>query len=160
MRLQGACRPLSTRQWKNQGLLEAPSGGSRRLRFSFFQGCFWERRLSRDNWACSSVWLERTPDKREVGSSSLPRPTTRGRGRGLEDRARRPAGAIAQLGERLLCKQEVVGSIPSGSTSRGRGTQSTAAWSPSVLAHWCLRPGNPSIETAFAGRLATWRYDL
>ena len=30
-----------------------------------------------------------------------------------------PGGAIAQLGERLLCKQEVVGSIPSGSTSRG-----------------------------------------
>ena len=28
----------------------------------------------------------------------------------------RAAGAIAQLGERLLCKQEVVGSIPSGST--------------------------------------------
>jgi hypothetical protein len=28
-------------------------------------------------------------------------------------------GAIAQLGERLLCKQEVVGSIPSGST-RGK----------------------------------------
>ena len=27
-----------------------------------------------------------------------------------------PVGAIAQLGERLLCKQEVVGSIPSGST--------------------------------------------
>ena len=27
-------------------------------------------------WACSSVWLERTPDKGEVGSSSLPRPTT------------------------------------------------------------------------------------
>ena len=26
------------------------------------------------------------------------------------------AGAVAQLGERLLCKQEVVGSIPSGST--------------------------------------------
>ena len=29
----------------------------------------------------------------------------------------RTCGAIAQLGERLLCKQEVVGSIPSGSTS-------------------------------------------
>ena len=28
-----------------------------------------------------------------------------------------PDGAIAQLGERLLCKQEVVGSIPSGSTN-------------------------------------------
>ena len=26
-------------------------------------------------------------------------------------------GAIAQLGERLLCKQEVVGSIPSASTT-------------------------------------------
>ena len=31
-------------------------------------------------------------------------------------------GAIAQLGERLLCKQEVVGSIPSGSTSRELGS--------------------------------------
>ena len=29
----------------------------------------------------------------------------------------KPDGAIAQLGERLLCKQEVVGSIPSGSTN-------------------------------------------
>jgi hypothetical protein len=28
------------------------------------------------------------------------------------------AGAIAQLGERVLCKHEVVGSIPSGSTNR------------------------------------------
>ncbi len=27
-----------------------------------------------------------------------------------------PFGAIAQLGERVLCKHEVVGSIPSGST--------------------------------------------
>jgi hypothetical protein len=33
-------------------------------------------------------------------------------------------GAIAQLGERLLCKQEVVGSIPSGSTSRDLGSSS------------------------------------
>ncbi len=30
---------------------------------------------------------------------------------------RRSSGAIAQLGERLLCKQEVIGSIPVGSTS-------------------------------------------
>ncbi len=29
-------------------------------------------------------------------------------------------GAIAQLGERLLCKQEVVGSIPSGSTTSSK----------------------------------------
>jgi hypothetical protein len=27
-------------------------------------------------------------------------------------------GALAQLGERLLCKQDVVGSIPSGSTTK------------------------------------------
>ena len=27
-------------------------------------------------------------------------------------------GAVAQLGERLLCKQEAVGSIPSSSTSK------------------------------------------
>ncbi len=43
-------------------------------------------------------------------------------------RARRQkwnGGAIAQLGERLLCKQEVIGSIPIGSTSkpRARGTR-------------------------------------
>ena len=31
--------------------------------------------------------------------------------------ARSHRGAVAQLGERLLCKQEVVGSIPSSSTS-------------------------------------------
>ena len=27
------------------------------------------------SWAYSSAWLERTPDKREVGGSSPPRPT-------------------------------------------------------------------------------------
>jgi hypothetical protein len=33
-------------------------------------------------------------------------------------------GAIAQLGERLLCKQEVIGSIPIGSTSSRNGEES------------------------------------
>ena len=32
-------------------------------------------------------------------------------------------GAVAQLGERLLCKQEAVGSIPSGSTRQGTGNR-------------------------------------
>ena len=32
---------------------------------------------------------------------------------------RRSAGAVAQLGERLLCKQEVIGSIPFSSTNKG-----------------------------------------
>ena len=58
--------------------------------------------------------VERTPDKGEVDRSSRSRPTN--------SDLRSPLvvliGAIAQLGERLLCKQEVVGSIPSGSTSR------------------------------------------
>jgi hypothetical protein len=38
---------------------------------------------------------------------------------------RRVYGAIAQLGERVLCKHEVVGSIPSGSTSSGERRQDT-----------------------------------
>ena len=46
--------------------------------------------------------LERTPDKREVGGSSPPRPTK--------------MGGVAQLGERLPCTQEVIGSIPFTST--------------------------------------------
>ena len=32
--------------------------------------------LAPRKWVCSSAWLERTPDKGEVGSSSLPRPTS------------------------------------------------------------------------------------
>ena len=63
-------------------------------------------------WACSSVWLERTPDKGEVGSSNLPGPTIFGR-----HRSTAPGhGALAQLGEHLLCKQGVTGSIPVSST--------------------------------------------
>jgi hypothetical protein len=47
----------------------------------------------------------------------------------------RPAweGAIAQLGERVLCKHEVVGSIPSGSTRRQTSTHSLQ--SLAVLRH-------------------------
>src|SRR5271155_3299135 len=37
-------------------------------------------------------------------------------------------GAIAQLGERVLCKHEVVGSIPSGSTRRLIARRSRAAF--------------------------------
>ncbi len=39
----------------------------------------------------------------------------------------RISGAIAQLGERLLCKQEVVGSIPSGSTIGWRSPRREAS---------------------------------
>jgi hypothetical protein len=42
-------------------------------------------------------------------------------------------GAIAQLGERLLCKQEVIGSIPIGSTSFPSGGSSA------LPVQWALR---------------------
>ena len=48
-------------------------------------------------------WLEHTLDKGEVGRSSRPRPTNF-------------QGGLAQLGERLICIQEVSGSIPLSST--------------------------------------------
>ena len=66
------------------------------LLFSFERLTDWLR-------AYSSVWLERTPDKREVGGSIPTRPTT-------------PIGGVAQLGEHLLCKQGVIGSNPFTST--------------------------------------------
>ena len=53
--------------------------------------------------ACSSAWLERIPDKDEAGGSSPPRPT-------------KFNGGLAQLVERLLCKQEGSGSTPLSST--------------------------------------------
>jgi hypothetical protein len=37
-------------------------------------------------------------------------------------------GALAQLGEHLLCKQGVVGSIPTGSTNRAAGSWLAALW--------------------------------
>ena len=58
--------------------------------------------------ACSSVRLERTPDKREVDGSNPSRPTILG-----------PFfGGVAQLGERLPCTQEVIGSNPFTSTRK------------------------------------------
>ena len=68
-------------------------------------------------------WLERTPDKREVGSSSLPRPTITGCVALSPPPGVAPAkgakeiGAVAQLGERRPCKAEVVGSNPISSTT-------------------------------------------
>ena len=58
-------------------------------------------------WACSSGWLERISDKDEVRGASPRRPTFA---------AAKEIGALAQLGERLICIQEVIGSIPVSST--------------------------------------------
>jgi len=70
-----------------------------------------------------------------------------------------PCGAIAQLGERLLCKQEVVGSIPSGSTNLAQPVvaQRTAAAvggldvKTATLAHCSLkrRRGAAAAESSF-----------
>ena len=95
-------------------LLEYPGSQSRlRLLNKLFGS---DLKLESALRACSSAWLERTPDKREVGSSSLPRPTIFLPGR-CSNSARKREGGVAQLGERRLCKPEVVGSIPSASTS-------------------------------------------
>jgi hypothetical protein len=59
--------------------------------------------------ACSSVRLERTPDKREVDGSNPSRPTIF---------LGRFFGGVAQLGERLPCTQEVIGSNPFTSTRK------------------------------------------
>ena len=68
-----------------------------------------------DERACSSVWLERTPDKREVDGSTPSRPTTLKAGSILPARNMKDGG-VAQLGERLPCTQEVIGSNPFTST--------------------------------------------
>ena len=59
----------------------------------------------RKNGPIAQFRLERTPDKREVTGSSPVRPTTW-----------HNVGGVAQLGERLPCTQEVIGSIPFTST--------------------------------------------
>ena len=57
-------------------------------------------------------WLERTPDKREVTSSSLVRPTTFFQAKEKEKTMEKALkekhhGGVAQLGEHLPCKQGV-----------------------------------------------------
>ena len=45
----------------------------------------------------------------------------------MRSRSKRRGGGVAQLGERLLCKQEVIGSIPFTSTSlQSSGPQALA----------------------------------
>ena len=77
--------------------------------------------------ACSSVRLERTPDKREVDGSTPSRPTM---SRKIEpvrkfipecgvfefQDSEQLIGGVAQLGERLPCTQEAIGSSPFTST--------------------------------------------
>ena len=59
-------------------------------------------------------------------------------------------GAVAQLGERLVCNQEATGSIPVSSTRR-----SCAKWIPSVAAIVCRRDLKESmpieVRVAFGG---------
>ena len=78
-------------------------------------------------------------------------------------------GAIAQLGERVLCKHEVVGSIPSGSTSlrrlgllrlgkpdRGEGCHAEARKSEGGLSADPITVAKPSAKTSFRMSLSGW----
>ena len=56
-------------------------------------------------------------------------------------------GGLAQLGERLLCKQEVVGSIPSLSTKSNSGCKSVR--SDGLLWEQEAAGSNPATRTIF-----------
>jgi hypothetical protein len=70
-----------------------------------------------------------------------------------------PSGGVAQLGERLLCKQEVIGSIPFTSTSCGHELRIAGA----ALGKVCGSRGefgagvSPSPEVRTPG-LRTWGF--
>ena len=64
----------------------------------------------------------------------------------------RRTGAVAQLGERLLCKQEVVGSIPSSSTSSRSREKQYSRWSCRLPCAVALNAGlwkqSPALRAA------------
>ena len=82
----------------------------------------------------------RTPDKRVVVSSTLTRPTIS-----------LLIGALAQLGEHLLCKQGVIGSIPIGSTISYRSRWEVAN---SVIPE--MKTTVPAFERVFNGASASF----
>ena len=63
-------------------------------------------------------------------------------------------GAIAQLGERVLCKHEVVGSIPSGST-RWLSKIDECSFIPSAKHHFACHV----LRDVRAGFLTSYRGD-
>jgi hypothetical protein len=76
---------------------------------------------------------------------------------GSDPSSLREDGAIAQLGERLICIQEVVGSIPSGSTNCASLIGSGSWW------FWCLSksersPYGSSVQNEFP--LPSWEWGL
>jgi hypothetical protein len=81
------------------------------------------RILSKDskieNGPIAQSRLERTPDKREVVGSIPTRPTIAIENRKYSIGNFQSLGGVAQLGEHLLCTQEVIGSIPFTSTRIG-----------------------------------------
>ena len=64
-------------------------------------------------------------------------------------------GGVAQLGERVLCKHEVVGSIPSGSTRWLSKIGESASFIPSAKHHFARRV----LRDARAGFLTSYRGD-
>ena len=69
-------------------------------------------------WRCS--FAVRRPAQVRTGSSAVERRVESARGGGSIPSLCTNFGAIAQKEERLLCKQDVAGSIPSGSTNHAK----------------------------------------
>ena len=94
---------------------------------SSVKGVIRNRHSARDGPIAQSR-LERTPDKREVVGSIPTRPTMRILDFGVsiferseiknhQSKIGNLLGGVAQLGEHLVCNQEVIGSIPFTSTN-------------------------------------------
>ena len=110
-------------------------------------------------------FLRDTPEQDGCGSAAPPRASTStaGAARASVAGPNRGLGAIAQLGERLLCKQEVTGSIPVGSTKtalcepwprkRGRGLHFCAPWWATVggLRAWLAQSWLPGRQGSVDG---------
>ena len=72
------------------------------------------------------VRIHPDPPERAAGAGREPieargAPCTKGVHEARSNKEGEAKGAVAQLGERLLCKQEVIGSIPFSSTSKEAG---------------------------------------
>ena len=95
----------------------APSDGAVRRDFSLWQGAFFDRAGSIDKLCDQAVEKRNAAREKKIKH-----------------------GAIAQLGERLLCTQEVGGSIPPGSTKSPSSNEARGSCTPAHYATAFVRP--------------------
>jgi hypothetical protein len=99
-------------------------------------------------------WLTRKSARRPVGLVRSLRLRATGFELHVPSHSPAASGAIAQLGERVLCKHEVVGSIPSGSTSGSWRSMGRCPIRHSRLRHSPFGP-HPKRNRASRRRLRT-----